>query len=78
MAECYRCPYTSRTNRTHGATVHCTLDPTDMDVTYFCFEKHKDENNELCPFVNRNTRLPGVDYRKYETEFLKVKGGTNV
>ena len=38
------------------------------------FEKHKDENNELCPLVNRNTRLPGVDYGKYETEFLNVKG----
>ena len=45
-----------------------------MDITYYCFEKHKDENNELCPLVNRNTRLPGVDYEKYETEFLKMKG----
>ena len=22
----------------------------------------------------QNTRFPGVDYEKYETEFLKVKG----
>ena len=26
----------------------------------------------------QNTRFPGVDYEKYETEFLKVKGETNV
>lgn len=45
-----------------------------MDVTYYCFEKHKDEDNELCPFVNPSVRIPWVDYRKCETEFLKVKG----
>lgn len=56
MAECYRCPYTSRSKRKYGSTIHCNLEPTNMDVTYYCFEKHKNENNELCPFVNRNTR----------------------
>lgn len=74
MAECHRCPYASLTNRTYGATNHCTLEPTNMDVTYYCFEKHKDEDNMLCPFVNPSVRIPGVDYRKYETEFLKAKG----
>ena len=74
MAECHRCPYTSRSKRKYGSTIHCNLEPTNMDVTYFCFVKHKDEDNELCPFVNPSVRFPGVDYRKYETEFLKVKG----
>ena len=45
-----------------------------MDVSYFCYEKYKDEENKLCPFVCKGTRFPGVDYRKYETEFLEVKG----
>lgn len=74
MAECHRCPYTSRSKRKYGSTIHCNLEPTNMDVTYFCFVKHKDEDNELCPFVNPSVRIPGVDYRKYETDFLKVKG----
>ena len=26
----------------------------------------------------KNTRFPRVDYEKYETEFLKAKGETNV
>ena len=73
MAECYRCPYTSRIERKYGSTIHCNLEPTNMDVTYYCFEKHKNENNELCPFVNQNTRFPGVDYGKYEKEFLYMK-----
>ena len=64
MAECHRCPYTSRSKRKYGSFI----------VIQSQFEKHKDENNELCPLVNRNTRLPGVDYGKYETEFLNVKG----
>ena len=73
MAECYRCPYTSRFKRKYGSTIHCNLEPTNMDVTYYCFEEHKNENNELCPFMNKNTRFPGVDYGKYETEFLNMK-----
>ena len=69
MAECHRCPYASLTNRTHGATVHCTLDPTDMDVTYFCFVKHKDEDNKLCPFVNPSVRIPGLIIEKTKRNF---------
>ena len=59
--------------RKYGSTIHCNLEPTNMDVTYYCFEEHKNENNELCPFVNKNTRFPGVDYGKYETKFLNMK-----
>ena len=73
MAECYRCPYTSKSKRKYGYTIRCNLEPTNMDVTYYCYEKYKNENNELCPFVNQNTRFSKVNYRKYETEFLKMK-----
>ena len=74
MAECHRCPYASLTNRTYGATIHCTLEPTNMDVTYFCLRKHKDENNELCPLVNRNTRWAkaGLTLCKEEQKMKKV------
>lgn len=34
---------------------------------------HKDENNSLCPFICYGTRFSGVDYMKYETNFLIVK-----
>lgn len=74
MAECYRCPYTEKVQRKFGITTHCNLEPTHMDVSYFCYEKYKDEENNLCPFVYKGTRFPGVDYRKYETEFLEAKG----
>lgn len=74
MAECYRCPYTTKIPRKYGVTTHCNLEPTNMDVSYFCRDKHKDEDNALCSFVNPSTRFPGVDYRKYETEFLGVDG----
>lgn len=73
MAECYRCPYTIKKERKFGATIHCSLEPSHFDVTYYCHEKHKEENNLLCPFANHGTRYPGVDYRKYETEFLTLK-----
>jgi hypothetical protein len=74
MAECYRCPYTEKIKRKYGSTIHCILEPSNLDVTYFCSYKHKTEENALCPFVNTNTRFPGIDYHKYETEFLFVKG----
>lgn len=51
MAECYRCPYTTKVERKFGSTTHCNLEITEMDVTYYCSDKHKDENNSLCPFV---------------------------
>ena len=73
MAECYRCPYTTKTQRKFGVTTSCNLEPTNMDVTYYCHEMYKDKDNELCPFVNPGTRFPGVDYKKYETDFLTVK-----
>lgn len=73
MAECHRCPYTIVIRRKYGYTVHCTLEPTHMDVTYYCRERHLDETNELCPFVCAGARFPGVDYKKYETEYLTVK-----
>lgn len=75
MAECYRCPYTKKIERKYGSTIHCRLEPTNLDVTYFCNYKHKTEENTLCPFANPTTRFPGVDYHKYETEFLSVKEG---
>lgn len=73
MAECYRCPYTTKVERKFGSTTHCNLEITEMDVTYYCSDKHKDENNSLCPFVCSGTRIPEVDYTKYETDFLFVK-----
>lgn len=51
MAECYRCPYTTKVERKFGSTTHCNLEITEMDVTYYCSDKHKNENNSLCPFV---------------------------
>lgn len=73
MAECYRCPYTTKVKRKYGFTVHCNLEPTNMDVTYHCYDRHREEPNNLCPFTNAGTRFPGVDYKKYETEYLIVK-----
>lgn len=72
MAECYRCPYTTKVERKYGVTTHCNLEPTNMDVTYYCTDRHKDKTNSLCPFVCSGTRFPGVDYTKYETDFLSV------
>lgn len=77
MAECWRCPYTTRTKRVYGYTCSCNLEPTNMDVTYYCRDSHRDEVNNLCPFENKNTRFPGVDYKKYETEYLTVKEKNN-
>ena len=74
MAECWRCPYTYDIRRRFGTTVHCNLELANMDVTYYCNEKRKNEENLLCPFINPRTRLQGVDYRKYETKFLEVRG----
>lgn len=73
MAECYRCPYTTKRQHKFGTTMHCDLEPTNMDVSYYCMNGHKDENNSLCPFICSGTRFPGVDYTKYETNFLTVK-----
>lgn len=73
MAECHRCPYTTEIERAYGYTVHCNLEPTNMDVSYYCREIHHDETNKLCPFINKGNRFPGVDYKKYETEYLTVK-----
>lgn len=75
MAECYRCPYTTTTKKKYGSITTCNLTPTNMDVSYYCREKHLNEDNDFCPFVNVNTRFRGVDYTKYETEFLTAKGG---
>lgn len=74
MAECWRCSYTGKIQRKFGITTHCNLEPTHMDVSYYCNEKYKDEENSLCPFINPRTRFAGIDYRKYEIEFLEVKG----
>ena len=46
MAECYRCPYTTRVERKYGFTTHCDLEPTKMDVTYYCMNENKDKNNK--------------------------------
>ena len=73
MAECYRCPYTTRVKRKFGCTTHCNLEPTGFDVSFYCSDKHKHEENLLCPFINHSTRFPGVDYTKYETDFLTAK-----
>nr|DAE42514.1 MAG TPA: hypothetical protein [Caudoviricetes sp.] len=73
MAECYRCPYTTKKQHKFGTTTHCNLEPTKMDVSYYGMDEHKDEDNLLCPFICSGTRFPGVDYTKYETNFLTVK-----
>ena len=46
----------SKSKRKYGYTIHCNLEPTNMDVTYYCSEKHKDEDNDLCPLINRKER----------------------
>ena len=73
MAECYRCPYATKIERKYGFTTRCDLEPTKMDVTYYCMDDNKDKNNSLCQFVCSGTRNPGIDYTKYETDFLTVK-----
>lgn len=77
MAECCRCPYTTEIQRKFGVTTHCNLEPTFMDVSYYCSEKHRDEWNPLCPFENPEMRFRGVNYTKYETENLQVKEKQN-
>ena len=52
MSKCSKCPYTTEVTRKFGVTKHCNLEPTQMDVTYYCSPKHSDEEN---------TRFPGVD-----------------
>lgn len=68
MSKCYKCPYITEVTKKFGVTKRCNLEPTQMDVTYYCSPKHSDEENMLCPFVNEHTRFPGVDYGKYETD----------
>lgn len=72
MSNCFSCPYKYAVQRKFGETYHCNLEPTNMDVSYFCRDKHKDEQNTLCPFIDKNTRFPGVDYTKYETDDLTL------
>ena len=72
MAECYRCPYTKKIRRRFGSTTHCNLEPTNFDVTYYCYDEHKDEENSLCPFVCKGTRYPGVDYRNLSANKLSA------
>ena len=43
MSKCSKCPYTTEVTRTFGVTKHCGLEPTQMDVTYYCSPKHSDE-----------------------------------
>lgn len=65
MAECYRCPYTTKVERKFGSTTHCNLEITEMDVTYYCSDKHKDANNSLCPFVQE------LEFQKLTTQNTK-------
>ena len=64
MVKCYRCPYTNKSKRKYGYTIHCGLEPTNMDVTYYCSEKHKDEDNDLCPFINGKEFLKNKEDKK--------------
>ena len=56
MIKCYRCPYTNKIKRKYGYTIHCGLESTNMAITYYCSEKHKDEDNELCPLIKRRNK----------------------
>lgn len=32
--DCQSCPYTVTKQRKYGQTIHCTLEPTEMDITH--------------------------------------------
>ena len=57
MAECYRCPYTTKKQHKFGTTTHCNLEPTKMDVSYYCMDEHKDENKVFSHFSRREDAL---------------------
>lgn len=64
MPNCFECLYKCKKPRNFGNSYHCILEPTNMDVSYFCQDRHREETNTLCPFLNKDTGYPGVDYRK--------------
>lgn len=63
--KCWKCPYTHKIERRYGVTVHCNLEPTEMDITYHV---HRKTNNILCPFINEHTRYSSINYDKYVDE----------
>lgn len=63
---CNDCKYTYQVQRKYGVTTHCTLEPTNMDVTY-CV--HKNEENELCPIIHKGTRR--LDFDEIYKEQIK-------
>lgn len=64
MPNCFECLYKSEIPRHFGSTYHCILVPSFMEVSYFCQDRYKEKTNKSCPFLNKNTGYPGVDYRK--------------
>ena len=44
---CKECPYTVKQKRNFGMTIHCTLDPTGMDVT------HVEGRSLFCRLTNK-------------------------
>ncbi|AXF52452.1 MAG: hypothetical protein [Caudoviricetes sp.] len=65
MAYCKKCPYTTKIKRKYGETIHCKLEPTNMDVSYYCSDKRDNEENLLCPFLNYQTRREDINYGEY-------------
>lgn len=52
---CSECEYKTTLRRRHGVAYKCNKSCTNMSVTYFTREKHIDEQNKLCPLLNKGS-----------------------
>ena len=57
MANCWNCPHIEKIQRKFGVTTHCLLEPTHMDVSYYCYDKYKDEENTFCPLLKKKGKM---------------------
>ena len=64
MAHCINCPYKYKSHRKFGTVYRCLIESTEMNITYYTREKHKDEEMILCTFNCEDTRISGVDYEE--------------
>lgn len=78
MPNCFDCVYKYKKNRRFKITYHCILEPTNMDVSYFCRDKHRKERNRLCPFINKNTRYPGLDFNYFSMNSINSSSPNSV
>lgn len=58
---CKDCKDTYKVQRKHGVTTHCNLEPTHMDVSYYCLPGHSG-SSAFCPkkkHIKDSTELSG-------------------